>query len=85
MSGIVPEQARLDFAEFVAQADNDSRTAGLFLLLMAPRRDGFARECVLTVGDLPAEPILKRVIELSLIKLSAHNDRGQESPPEVLQ
>lgn len=45
MSGIVPEQARLDFA---------------------------------------AEPVLKQVIELSLIKLSAHN-REREIPPEALQ
>lgn len=85
MSGIVPEQGRLDFAEFIAQADNDSRTTGLFLLLVAPRKDGFAREAVLTVGDLPVEPVLKRVIELSLIKLSAHNNREREIPPEVLQ
>lgn len=85
MSGIVPEQTRLDFAEFIAQADSDSRTTGLFLLLVAPRKDGFVREAVITVGDLPAEPVLKRAIELSLVKLSAHNNREREIPPEVVQ
>lgn len=63
MSGIVPENDRLDFAEFVAQADNDSRTTGFFLLLVAPRKDGFARESVLTVGELPVEPIMDHVIK----------------------
>ncbi len=74
MSGIVPEQTRLDFAEFVAQADNDSRTTGLFLLLMAPRRDGFAREAVLTIGDLPVDAIFERVVKQSFAKLTEHNN-----------
>ena len=79
MNGIVPEQERLDIAEFIAQADNDSRTTGFFLLLVAPRKDGFARESVLTVGELPVEAIMDHVIKRSLTKLVEHNNRGRQS------
>lgn len=78
MSGIVPEQDRLDIAEFIAQADNDSRTTGFFLLLVAPRKDGFARESVLTVGELPVEPILSHIVKKSFAKLVEHNNRGRQ-------
>ena len=74
MSGIVPENDRMDFAEFVAQADNDSRTTGLFLLLLAPRSDGFIRESILTVGQLPTGAIMNHIIEQSYHKLVDHNE-----------
>lgn len=75
MSGIVSEQDRLDFAESVAQADNDSRTTGVFLLLLAPRKDGYIRETVLTVGELPTGVIMKHLIQQSYAKLTGHNAR----------
>lgn len=75
MSGIVPENDRLDFAESVAQADHDSRTTGLFLLLLAPRKDGYIRETVLTVGELPTGAIINRVLKQSYLKLVEHNTR----------
>lgn len=79
MNGIVPEQDRLDIAEFIAQADNDSRTTGFFLLLVAPRKDNCIRASVLTVGELPVEPIMTHVIKQSLTNLEAHNNRGRQS------
>lgn len=74
MSKIVSEKERLDFAEFIAQADNDSRTTGIFLLLVAPRKDGYAREAVLTIGDLPVDAIFERVVKQSFAKLMEHNN-----------
>lgn len=73
MSGFVPEKDRLDFVETVFQADHDSRTTGVFLLLIAPRSDGQAREAVLTVGALPTEPILDRALRQGIAALQRHN------------
>lgn len=78
MSGFVPEQDRLDFAEDVFQADNDSRTTGVFLLLLAPRNDGYIRETVLTVGELPTEAVMNSVLKQSYLKLVEHNNRGRQ-------
>lgn len=72
----IPEQDRLDFVEFISQAENDCRTTGMFLLLVAPRDDNFARESVLTAGDLPTQAILDRVIKLCLDTLENHNEHG---------
>ena len=36
MSGIIPENSRLDLADFLSIADNDCRTAGVLIVMVAP-------------------------------------------------
>ena len=76
----IPENQRLDFLEMMEQADHDCRTTGLIAVLIAPcANHQFVRESVLTVGELPASPILDRVIRQSLAALQNHSTGGRHA------
>lgn len=79
MSGIVPEQDRLDIAELIAQADNDSRTAGVLIVMVAPTTEGWSRDMLLAHGKLDVQPVPAHVFDITVRALEQHNARPPES------
>ncbi len=73
MSGILTEAERKEFLAFFDQADTDGETTGLFVCLLAPRRNGMVREALLTTGELPVE-LAERIARASRAKLVQHNE-----------
>lgn len=80
MSNFVPEQTRLDFLEVLSQADHDSRTEGMFIVMVAPTREGFSRDAVLVHGKLPVEPVLGHVVDMTLRALRMHKNASDAQP-----
>ena len=73
----IPESDKHGFQESCFQAEHDARTTGFFLVLIAPRDDGYCRESVLAAGDLPIEPILARLLPLAVRGLNNINTEQQ--------
>ena len=55
MSGIILENSRLDLADFLSIADNDCRTAGVLIVMVAPTTEGWSRDMVLAHGKLDVQ------------------------------
>lgn len=79
MSGIIPENSRLDVADFLSIADNDSRTAGVLIVMVAPTTEGWSRDVVLAHGKLEPAPVLAHVFDIANRALQQHNARPPES------
>lgn len=76
---IVPESARLDLVDALAIADNDCRTAGVLIVMVAPTTEGWSRDVVLAHGKLETGPVLTHVVDIASRALQQHNARPQEA------
>lgn len=72
---IIPENSRLDLADALAVADNDSRTTGVLIVMVAPTTDGWSRDVVLAHGQLDAAPVLAHVVDITSRALQQHVGR----------
>lgn len=79
MSGIIPENSRLDLVDALALADNDCRTAGVLIVMVAPTTEGWSRDVVLAHGKLDVQPVLAHVFDITVRALKQHNARPPES------
>lgn len=79
MSGIIPENSRLDLVDALALADNDCRTAGVLIVMVAPTTEGWSRDVVLAHGKLETGPALMHVCDVASRALQQHNARPPES------
>lgn len=79
MSGIIPENSRLDLVDALALADNDCRTAGVLIVMVAPTTEGWSRDVVLAHGKLDVQPVLAHVFDITVRALEQHNARPPES------
>lgn len=68
----ITEAGRQEFLQIMEQADSDAHTTGVFVYLLAPRRNGLAREAVLTAGTLPVGAVLARMIPVCRARLEQH-------------
>ena len=60
MSGIIPENSRLDLVDALALADNDCRTKGVLIVMVAPTSEGWSRDAVLAHAlDIAARALLQ--------------------------
>lgn len=75
---IIPENARLDLADALAVADNDCRTAGMLIILVAPTTEGWSRDVVLAHGKLEAAPVLAHVVDITSRALQQHVGHTKE-------
>lgn len=79
MSGFISEESRLDLVEALALADNDCRTKGVLIVMMAPTSEGGSRDVVLAHGKLETGPALQHVFDIASRALEQHNARPPES------
>lgn len=79
MSGIILENSRLDLADFLSIADNDCRTAGVLIVMVAPTTEGWSRDMVLAHGKLDVQPVLAHIFDITVRALEQHNARPPES------
>lgn len=77
---LIPENVRSDVADFLSMADNDSRTTGVLIVMVAPTSEGWARDMVLAHGKLDVQPALAHVFDITLRGLDRHA-RNQEAQP----
>lgn len=75
---LIPEKFRLDVADFLSIADNDSRTAGVLIVMVAPTTEGWSRDMVLAHGQLDVQPALAHVVDITVRALQQHA-RSQEA------
>lgn len=80
MSGIIPEISRLDLIDALSIADNDCRTAGVLIVMVAPTTEGWSRDVVLAHGKLETGPALQHVVDIAGRALEQHS-RNQEARP----
>lgn len=78
MNGFIPENARLDLVDALAIADNDCRTAGVLIIMVAPTSEGWSRDVVLAHGKLETGPVLNHVIDIASRALEQHCSRTLE-------
>ncbi len=72
MSGII-------LVDALALADNDCRTAGVLIVMVAPTTEGGSRDVVLAHGKLETGPALQHVFDIASWALEQHNARPPES------
>lgn len=69
---IIPENSRLDVADFLSIADNDCRTKGILVVMVAPTTEGWARDMVLAHGKLDVDPVLAHAFDIAVRGLQQH-------------
>lgn len=76
---MIPENSRLDLVDALAIADNDCRTAGMLIILVAPTTEGWSRDVVLAHGKLEAGPALQHVVDITSRALQQHMREQMEA------
>lgn len=72
MSGII-------LVEALAVTDNDCRTKGVLIVMVAPTTEGGSRDVVLAHGKLETGPALQHVFDIASRALEQHNARAPEA------